>query len=138
VACATKNAKGNKCQTGHRHNGTAITLAVIAKFGEAFEAGAAKLRPFFARRGHVAFWPVATDIAAQANVGVQDNSGRRCQMLQTTLMIPSGHQPNSLRRLFETVDRQSVTYVTAHRQRMLGEVPPRESARCVQSRSLLQ
>jgi hypothetical protein len=42
VACATKNSKGNKCQTGHRHNGTAITLAVIAKFGEAFEAGAAK------------------------------------------------------------------------------------------------
>jgi hypothetical protein len=42
VASATKNAKGNKCQTGHRHNGTAITLAVIAKFGEAFEAGAAK------------------------------------------------------------------------------------------------
>ena len=42
MACATKNAKGNKCQTGHRHNGTAITLAVIAKFGEAFEAGAAK------------------------------------------------------------------------------------------------
>jgi hypothetical protein len=42
VACATKNAKGNKCQTGHRHNGTAITLAVIAKFGEALEAGAAK------------------------------------------------------------------------------------------------
>jgi hypothetical protein len=43
-----------------------------------------------------------------------------------------------LRHLFETVDRQSATYVTAHRQRMLGKVPPRESARCVQSRSLLQ
>jgi hypothetical protein len=51
VACATKNAKGNKCQTGHRHNGTAITLAVIAKFGEAFEAGAAKPCRLLARNG---------------------------------------------------------------------------------------
>jgi hypothetical protein len=29
-------------------------------------------------------WPVSSDIAAQANVGVQSNSGSHCQMLQTT------------------------------------------------------
>lgn len=41
MACSTKNAKGNKCQTGH--NSTAITLAGAAKFGEAFEVGTARL-----------------------------------------------------------------------------------------------
>jgi hypothetical protein len=42
AAFATKNAKGNECQAGRRHNGTALTPALIVKFGEAFEAGAAK------------------------------------------------------------------------------------------------
>jgi hypothetical protein len=50
VACATKNAKGNKCQTGHRHNGTAITHS----------------RPEL--RSHVAFWPISTFATLQRHV----------------------------------------------------------------------
>ena len=38
---------------------------------------------------NVGSWPVATDIAAQADVGVQGNSGRRCGVLQTTKMTQS-------------------------------------------------
>jgi hypothetical protein len=33
-------------------------------------------------------WPVATDIAAQANVGFLGKSGSRCQMQQSTQMDP--------------------------------------------------
>jgi hypothetical protein len=45
-----QNAKGNKCQAGHRHNGTAITLAVTASLAK-------HSRPEL--RSHVAFWPEA-------------------------------------------------------------------------------
>ena len=45
------NAKGNKCRAGHRHNGTAITLAVIVSLAK-------HSRPKL--RSHVAFWPIAS------------------------------------------------------------------------------
>jgi hypothetical protein len=49
--------------------------------------------------GKVAYWPVATDIAAQANVAVQGNSGRSCWMLQTTRMTHFGHRAVTLSAL---------------------------------------
>jgi hypothetical protein len=47
---------------------------------------------------NVGSWPVATDIAAQADVGVQGNSGRRCGVLQTTKMTHLRHDGGEARR----------------------------------------
>jgi hypothetical protein len=58
VAWATKNATGDKCQDGstaQRHRNIA---GGDRKVWRKFAAGAAKLWPSLARRGHVAFWQI--------------------------------------------------------------------------------
>jgi len=52
----------------------------------------------FLRRSEGRDWPFSSDIAAQANVGVQGNSGSRCRMFQTTRMTRNGPLANRTRR----------------------------------------